>query len=81
MKTGLGWRGYRPKRVKVSAGSVRELELIVTEKEKNDWKLVSRFVKEANEYIVKQTSNSRERYEYAEKWSCMMEFTRKEKIV
>jgi hypothetical protein len=34
MKVGLGWRGYQPKRAKISADSVRELELIVAEKEK-----------------------------------------------
>jgi aspartyl/asparaginyl beta-hydroxylase (cupin superfamily) len=81
MKVGLGWRGYQPKRAKISADSVRELELIVAEKEKNDWKLVSRFVKESNEYRMKQSPNRKDRYEYAEKWSCMMEFVREEKIV
>jgi hypothetical protein len=86
MKTGLGWRGYQPKRVKVKADTIRELEKVVNEKEQNNWKLVSKFMKEDVEFITKGNGKIgkqfKPRYENFSHWFCIMQYEgEKRKIV
>lgn len=79
-----GWRS-KPTRIIVSAESVRKLELIVNDKEKNDWRLVSKFKKEDGE--VKMTDPTRTglkykpRYSGYNRWFCTMEYTRDRVLV